>query len=214
MKKIFVFLSACCLLSLIGCYSASNFTVRKNAGVPQEKRLKIAVVDFTNQSGEPAYDGMMAGLTADFLDDLQKTGSFRLIERKQMEAVLAELKLNMSGLIEPENAKQIGKQLGVDAFVFGSLSSVKYSRNKQTILIMRSEGQRTDVTADARIVNVETGEIIASSKATAYVKQREWVAFWFAKLGRIGDKNSIVNEGAGIACRKVANELSEQYSGK
>jgi len=214
MRRNFVFAALCCLLFFCGCYSASKIVIKEGTRLPEDKRLKVAVVDFTNQSGEPAYDALMAGITANFLDELQKTGNFRLIERKHMETVLAELKLNMSGLVEPGNAKQIGKQLGVDAFVFGSLSSVKYSKNKQTILIMWTEGQKTDIALDARIVNVETGEIISSSKATAYVKQRSWVAFWFAKIGKISEKNSIVRDGTDLACRQVANDLSSQIKEK
>jgi len=214
MRKSFVFVSVCCLLLFYGCSSASKIVVKEGARLSEDKRLKVAVVDFTNLSGEPAYDAMMEGITANFLNDLQKTGSFRLIERKHMETVLSELKLNMSGLIEPENAKQIGRQLGIDAFVFGSLSSVKYSKSKQTILIMLTEGQRTDVSLDARIVNIETGEIIASSKATSYVKQRNWTAFWIAKIGKISEKNSIVTEGAELSCKQAANDLSNQAASR
>jgi len=208
MKKSFIFAALCCVTVLAGCYSASKVVLKDSAPVPEDKRLKVAVVDFTNQSDEPAYDALMAGITANFLNEFQKTASCRLIERKHMETVLAELKLNMSGLMEPENAKQIGKQMGVDAFIFGSLSSVKYSKNKQTILIMWTEGQKTDVALDARLVNVETGEIVAASKANAYVKQRNWTAFWFAKIGKISGKNSIVQEGTDLACRQLANDLS------
>lgn len=186
--------------------------MKKSGGPQQDKRLIVAIVDFTNQTGVPYYDTFTDGLTGIMLDELQKTKAFRLIERNRVGAVLDELKMSMSGLVDPETAKQVGKQLGVDALLFGNITSVKYSTSKPTIFIMWTEGQNTEVTLDGRLVRVDTGEIMSTGRTSSYVRQRQWVAFWFAKIGRIMDKNSVIHKGLELACRQLSIDLaSEAY---
>lgn len=191
-----------------GCYSSSKMRKMQEVGATDDNRLAVAVVEFSNRTGDPSFDKLMGAVTGNVIDELQKAGRYRLIERQRLDAVLGELKLNMSGLIDQEKAKQVGKQLGVDAFLFGNLASVKHSKNKQTIVIMYTEGQKIEVSMDARLVKVETGEIINSAKANSYVKQRAWVAFWVAKLGKIAERDSMVQTGIELCVRDIAVTLS------
>ncbi|MBN1824138.1 MAG: hypothetical protein JW803_07460 [Endomicrobiales bacterium] len=192
-----------------GCYSTSAVRKIEPSGIAAGEKLLVAVVEFKNQTGDAENDGLIGSVTGIMVDELVATEAFRLIERQRLDDVLGELKLNMSGLVDAENAKSVGKQLGVDAFLFGDLTSVKYSRSKQTIFIMWTEGQRADVTLDARLVDVETGEIIKSAKATSFVKQRNWVAFWFAKLGGMREKGSVVQTGIELCVKQLASDLSQ-----
>ncbi len=73
---------------------------------------------------------------------------FVVIERSQLEKILAEHKLGLSGVIDQSTAVEVGKMAGVDAVVFGSIASDK----------------RT-VTIDARLVDTETAEVISSRDA-------------------------------------------------
>ena len=197
---------------LSGCYSTSSIVKRSIIPVQEDKRLRIAVVDFENKSGDTSTNSLMGSVSGTLIDELQKTKSFRIIERQRLETILSELKLHMSGLIDAKNAKQVGKQLGVDAFIFGNLSSVKYATDKSTIFIMWTESQKTDVALDARIVNVETGEVLATAKASSYVNQRKWVAFGFAKLGKTLEKNSIIQTGIDLSCRQLAIDLASEVN--
>lgn len=179
------------------------------AEVKEDKRLKIAVIDFQNQTGDASNDALVKGISDTLIDNLQKSGAYRLIERKRLETVLSELKLSMDGLVDSNNAKQLGGQLGVDALLFGNLSSVKYTTGKSTIFIMWTESQKTEVGLDARIVNVETGEIIKTAKVTSAVKNSKWIAFGFAKLGKITDKSAVILTGIEQGCKKLAKQLSK-----
>ncbi|MBN1622420.1 MAG: hypothetical protein JW871_07515 [Endomicrobiales bacterium] len=195
---------------LNGCFSASKIKEMPISETNKDKRLVIAVVDFDNKTGDPDYDSSAKSITGILIDEIHKTRKFRLVERNRLQAILDELKLNMTGLIDPMRAKEVGNQLGVDALLFGSLSSVKYSKNKQTIVIMYTEGKKVEVSVDARLIDVETGELISSGKASSYVKQRNWVAFWFAKLGKSVDKKSIVEKGLELAAKQLAINLASQ----
>jgi curli biogenesis system outer membrane secretion channel CsgG len=201
MKKI-AFASLAALAMLLA------FAIPSNA--KEDKRLKVAVVDFQNQTGDASNDALIRGISDIMLSEMQKSGTYRLIERKRFENVLSELKLNMSGLVDAGNAKQVGSQLGVDALIFGNLTSVIPSSSKHTILIMWTESQKVGINLDARIVNVETGEVLKTAKVKEETGNRKWVAFGFARIGSIMDKNSMIQEGIEKGCAKLAKELSKK----
>jgi len=192
---------------LSGCMSATKLSTRNLPEIQPEKRKLVAIVDFQNKTSDSAYDSMISGITGNIINELQKTKSVRIIERQRLTTILDELKLNVSDLVDSNKAKEAGKLLGVDAFLFGNLSSIKYSHNKQTILVMWTEAEVVEVSLDARLVDTVTGEILATSKSNVFVKQRNWVAFWFARLGNKIDKNSVVQTGIELSIKQLVNEL-------
>ncbi len=63
---------------------------------------------------------------------------------------------------------------------------------------------------DARLVNIGTGEVLAASKTSSSVKQRNWVAFWFARLGKKTDKDAIVQTGIDVDIKQLANDIADK----
>lgn len=57
-------------------------------------------------------------------------GGFQVIERSQIEAVLREQRLGASGALSPDTMKKVGKLLGVDGLVLGSVNYIPESRQK------------------------------------------------------------------------------------
>ena len=70
---------------------------------------------------------------------------FKLFERSQLEKILEEQKLGMSGVLDASTAAEIGKGIGVDAIVIGTVT-----RSGSNIAI------------DARLIDTETAEIITA----------------------------------------------------
>ena len=122
------------------------------APVPEEckpligDRMRLAVLPFeTRGIGEDLGEmNLFDKMITAFVD----LGRFVVIERSQLERILEEHKLGLSGVIDASTAVEVGKMAGVDAVVFGSIASDK----------------RT-VTIDARLVDTETAEIISSRDA-------------------------------------------------
>ena len=83
-------------------------------------------------------------LTDKLTNALYKTGSAKIIERSQLEKVIDELALSMSGRFDDASVKRIGQLLGVDALIMGTYTEL---------------GTRT-VEVNSRIVNVETAEVL------------------------------------------------------
>ncbi len=97
------------------------------------------------------------------------TNIFTIVERSEIERVMKELALNQSGLINDADAAQAGKILGVEAMIVGS---VKIDCVQSWLKEERKEGNQktqadcehiaTNVSGAIRVVQVETGQVIAS----------------------------------------------------
>lgn len=115
---------------------------------------KIAVAGFSYSDGRDSRDG---GVVAERITtELVKVNKFRVIERKEIEKVFVELKFQHSGAIDPDSAKEIGKMVGADWIVVGTLTELP---NKQLEL-------------NARIVGVESGEILSASSGGI---EKDWL---------------------------------------
>jgi curli biogenesis system outer membrane secretion channel CsgG len=95
----------------------------------QEKR-RIAVLDFdyaTVTSNVYAYFGsnqdVGKGIADLLVTKLVQSGVYSVIERKQIEKVLAEQNFGASGRVDEATAAKIGKILGVDTLIMGSINT-------------------------------------------------------------------------------------------
>lgn len=106
----------------------------------------IAVMPLEGQEGlEP---GASKVVTDALSDALVKTGRVRVMERSQIESILQEQGFQQSGACSGgECAVEVGKLLSIDKMVVGSLGKL---------------GESYSFTI--RLVNVETGEILGSSR--------------------------------------------------
>lgn len=120
------------LLGLIGCTGAqvkSNFA----ASIANKPQYRLA----------SASDSILADAIG---SELLQYG-FVVVERSRLSAVLDELKLNMNGVLLPENLKKVGRILNVDALFF------------TTAYFDANFGSKIG-TASVKLVDVESGELL------------------------------------------------------
>lgn len=133
---------------------------------------RIAVLEIKNKAdnqywwhggGEAAQDV--------FVTELVKSGKFSVIERERMSAIMQEKGLNMSGDIDPATAMQIGKLLGADYMLAGSVTEYGQDSTEASAPGVRRlpgfrMGKKNFTAAiDARLFNVSTGEIVWADSA-------------------------------------------------
>ena len=112
------------------------------------QRRTLAVLPLGGRNQPRTLPGQME-------DYLHRTGAFRLIERRQLDQLLAEYELELSGLVETAaGLSRIGKLLGAEYLVLGEVDVVYTGENKDT-----------RYTGSLRLVAVETGEIWATLSA-------------------------------------------------
>ena len=67
------------------------------------------------------------------LGKILESGDFRIVDNVKRDAILAELKYQNDGMVDPVQAKQIGKQTGADLAIFGSITMNPKTLNGRTI---------------------------------------------------------------------------------
>lgn len=102
-----------------------------------------------------------------------RTNVFSIVERSQIERVMQELQLAQTGMINEAQAAQVGKMLGVDAIITGTIT---VSYDDRWVKENRKDKKKGDYTVDCnkrvatalatmRFINVETGQVIGSHQA-------------------------------------------------
>lgn len=122
-------------------------------------KRKVAVIDFENKTkyGERRLGNAASDI---LITELGKTGKFILIEREKLNKVLEEQKLGMTGIIDPNTIATVGKILGLDAIITGSISQFGTKTVGTDFLITQSKSQIAEATVDIRVVDIETARII------------------------------------------------------
>jgi TolB-like protein len=110
---------------------------------------KIAVVEFTDLSGYPSVLGQF--VAEELITQLFNVspGQFDVVERRQLAKVLREQKLAASGLIDPDSISRVGRLLGIQAIVTGSITDLG-----------------SQIKLNARLIAVESGKVFAAAAAS------------------------------------------------
>ncbi|MCU0606564.1 MAG: CsgG/HfaB family protein [Candidatus Edwardsbacteria bacterium] len=182
-------------------------------------KKRLAVMDFEDKTGHGGWH-IGSGMADMLTTALVKSGKFMVIERQQLEKVMKEQALGQSGAVTAQSAAQVGKLLGVELMVMGSVNEFGEKESKVGGGVggrlsgklggfnrVGVESKTARVGTDIRLVNTTTGEIVAA----------EGVAEEETKKGLdVGhDEFSFSNDAgwdqtlSGKATRKVVNKVVE-----
>ena len=90
---------------------------------------------------------------------------FTVVERGQLEVVRAELNLNMSGEVDDDSAQRIGKMLGAQTIVLGSVSSIGNDW-RMSVRVLNVENAEVQGLFNKTIRNTGTIAAITSGKSS------------------------------------------------
>jgi curli biogenesis system outer membrane secretion channel CsgG len=213
---------------------AATLAAPAHAQTAAKRRPRIAVMDFdyaTVQTVSAAVFGTNVdvgkGIVDLLVNDLVKDGTYSIIERKQMDKILAEQNFSNSNRADPTSAARIAKILGVDAIIVGSITQFG-NETKHTGLggvggnwhgmglgNVGHSNSKANVAVTARIINVDTAEIMGvadgkgqSSRASTNLLGGggNWGGFGGgnADFGNSDFQQTIIGE----AVKKAVDELS------
>jgi curli biogenesis system outer membrane secretion channel CsgG len=133
-------------------------------------KKRVAVVDFEDRA-HYGYD-IGKGVADMLVTALVESKKFMVIERTELEQVLNEQGLGQSGLVTPQSAAKVGQLLGAEMLVTGSVTEFGEKESKVGGGLGRLGGlnvgvskKKARVAVDVRLVNVNTGEIVAAKSA-------------------------------------------------
>jgi curli biogenesis system outer membrane secretion channel CsgG len=133
-------------------------------------KKRIAVIEFDDRSGYGRNIGQ--GVSDMLVTALVESEKFLVIERSELDEILKEQGLGMSGAVTPQSAAQVGKLLGIEMMVTGSIS--EFGEKEQKVgggigsiggLNIGVKKNKARVAVDIRMVDVNTGEIIVAKAA-------------------------------------------------
>jgi curli biogenesis system outer membrane secretion channel CsgG len=147
--------------------------------VAQARKKRVAIMDFdyaTVHSGIAAIFGqdidIGKGISDLLVTNLVKDGSYSVIERKALDKIMAEQNFSNSDRANPTSAAKIGKMLGVDAIIVGSITQFGNDTKNTNVgggggnwggFGLGGVGRKKSkaiVALTARMVDIDTGEIL------------------------------------------------------
>jgi curli biogenesis system outer membrane secretion channel CsgG len=217
---------------------ASGIAVRQaSAQAAPGRRPRIAVLDF-DYATVHSYSSAIFGTDIDIgkgiadllVTDLVKNGSFSIIERKALDKLMTEQNFSNSNRADPTSAAKLGKLLGVDAILIGSITQFG-NETKKTNLGgsggnwggfglggIGHSNSKANVGINARLVNVDTGEIIAVAEGVGQSSRSSTSMLggggnWHgwgggnADFGSSDFQNTIIGEATKAAVDKLTADL-------
>jgi curli biogenesis system outer membrane secretion channel CsgG len=189
-----------------------------------QPRIRIAVLDFEYAStGQTwAWWGGIApsqGVSDLLTNKLVDGGAYTLIERSRIQAVLQEQNLGASGRIDASTAAQVGRILGADAVVMGSITRYNVNEGSSGMSILGVGSNRRRVTADvqltARLVNTTTSEIIATAEGQGEAQQRSGglsIGGLFSQGSSNNNTDELISNAAQAAVEQLSGVLTSKAS--
>ena len=167
------------ILVVLAAIAAGVLAPSAGAQAAAKRRPRIAVLDFdyaTVQTWSQSVFGTNVdigkGITQLVVTALVKDGTYSVIERAAMDKIMSEQNFSNSNRADPTSAAKIGKLLGVDAIIVGSITQFGNETKKTNIGggggnwggfgiggVGHSKSN-ANVAITARIVNIDTGEIM------------------------------------------------------
>src|SRR5262249_45119413 len=192
-----------------------------SAQTAKAKRPMVAVTDF--DYGTVGYHwwgdyDIGKGMADQVMNELVEDGSFRVVERKKLDTVLAEQDFAHSDRADPGAAKlsKLGKVLGVRYIITGSITKFGGENKGQGGSLhgvhVGLGKAKTEVTVTARMVDTTTGEVLLAAKGEGVSKKGGGFNFGKAGLGGYGQnttefRESAIGEAQEAACKALVAQI-------
>jgi TolB-like protein len=124
--------------------------------VESADRPLVAIWPITNQTSQH-IDDQMATLLASIETALVNTGDVRVVNRARQQDLINEVGMQQGAAFDPTSARRMGKQLGVQYFFTGSISSVDERLSRM---------RRVQYSLFLQVIQIETGIIEFQNEVT------------------------------------------------
>jgi TolB-like protein/TM2 domain-containing membrane protein YozV len=108
---------------------------------------RVAVIDFEDLTTKSEELNLGKALSEMLTTEILKSGEYEVVERSQLNGVMRELRLGLAGIIDSSTAKEVGRIIGADAIIGGSVTEI---------------GNYFSISA--RVIDVETARILTAQE--------------------------------------------------
>ncbi|MBT0663330.1 hypothetical protein KI809_03360 [Geobacter pelophilus] len=216
MIKLFAMIASISLIALVGNAEAAKKRVavldfedtaiaEQNSQNPDNPFAIIAALRGQQQQQAPERK-IGKNVAGQLVNELAKDGTFMVLERSQIQKIFDEQNISKSGAIDQSSAAKLGKLLGVSAIVTGSVNEFTVQSHKRGVLGIGVKVNTAKVGLNARIIDANTGEIIATAEGKGEEESSNAQVGSFYGSSESGSENSLL----GIATKKALNEVIAQ----
>ena len=139
MKQTIIFILSCFILctlceskALAGQVVSDDDRTWAKTAISQEQSKEtiaapntLAVLTFRNKTGQTSLDPLQKGFAFMLMTDLHQVEGIQLVERVKLQAILEELHLGASGIVDSNTSPQVGKLLGASYLVGGDITGTQ-----------------------------------------------------------------------------------------
>jgi curli biogenesis system outer membrane secretion channel CsgG len=131
----------------------------------QDAKVRVAVMNFENNSTWTWWGDNLGKAAADELTtQLVQSGKFTVVERTQLNSMLAEQNLGASGRVDTSTAAKIGQLLGVQLIFTGSITQFSIERTSIGFRGIGGSYSKAQSMLDVRLINTTTGEVMMAAE--------------------------------------------------
>lgn len=186
----------------------------------------ICVLDLEDKSNHShTWRNVGTGIADMMVTALGETKKYTLIERDKLEKVLEEQKLGASGAVTAQTAAKIGRLLGAQYMITGSVTEFGVKESKMGVgglekMLPFGGGAKVSRTTarvgiDVRAIDTTSAQITAAakgegSKSSAEISADLSIAPSF-DFGKEGFDETIIGKAARDAVETVAKELGKKF---
>jgi len=216
-------------LTILGLIAAGNVALppevyaqgREQLQVKTKKRVAVLDFEFASTgitgSGFSIFGagGPAKGISDLITNALVKNGTYIVIERSRVREILKEQNLGASGRIEAITAAQIGRALGADILILGTVNrfnlSAKQENNSFFGFGSNNTKSQAEVKLAARMVGTTTGEIIVAADGAGSEEQNDSVTL-LGGIGTTGSATSNTDTLLSAASEKAVEQIVAQLA--
>jgi uncharacterized protein (TIGR02722 family) len=124
----------------------------EHSGKYNGKRIKLFVGEIRNNTSESYFP--VKDLEDALLEKMSNSDEFTLIDAARRESILKEITYQNDGMVDPAQAKKVGKQSGADVMIFGDINMKPETRDGKTIKTYSVNLRLTDIQSSEEICRV------------------------------------------------------------
>ena len=160
------------IIALVLCFTFLTFSQ-----VFAKEKPRLGVLRFTNNTSAAWWSGTAGRDLQDMLAaELVSMKAFRVLERKELEAVIGEQDLGASGRIKKSTRSKIGNITGAKYLIAATVSAFEkgVSGTKGGVgfkgISLGGKKEKAYMAIDLKVIEVETGEIVEARTVEATAK--------------------------------------------
>lgn len=173
------------IIFFAGCVSPSQTLLTYDMENCEKRLIKINPIK--NKTGDPKYDKFVAYLTGKLIDNIERSGKYKVIDARKQ--------------------KKTDSGITLDSEANTSVTKIEFNDNCLFGLIAWVNTPTVEVDMNMRVIDIDNGDILSTSSVTEKAWEEEWVAFYVLRMGNVKSRKQLESLALDNALKALVNKL-------